>query len=147
MEKIHPSPTPGIVCGALLLAAVFAFLGAALASLQVQNALFIAVIAGAIAGGSCAALSVIWSLRTFYCIENGALMMQSGFLSLEKKLIPIKNIDNLHIKVSLMGRLFSIADVYVDTPGGDGYEMVMRGIPLKAAEIIEDQVEKARQGN
>jgi putative membrane protein len=93
-----------------------------------------------------AAAATFRSRLTTYSLEATSLFMEKKFLSTEKQLIPIKSIDNLRIKESFLGRLLGIADIYVDTPGGEGYELLMHDVPHSLAQELVEEVEKVKGG-
>lgn len=141
MQKIHPSPkrhyTYGLAAFALVSAATYFFLGQltpALPILAGEALLFLLYAASATAHAS----------LTSYSLDASSLVMEKSFIWQEKKIIPVKSIDNLHMRVSPLGRLLGISDVYVDTPGSESYELLMRDVPSSLAEQLAREVEGSK---
>ncbi len=147
MEKFRPSYLPGLLYGA----AVFVIMSAIaqafssilgislLVAWWVPYALFFLI--GAVA----ALYKAAPAFTTTYSLEGSSLVMEKSFIVSDKKIIPIKSVDNLHITVSVLGRLLNLSDVYVDTPGGEGYELYLRDIPAASAQQLAEEVEKAKK--
>jgi uncharacterized membrane protein YdbT with pleckstrin-like domain len=147
MQKFHPSMVRPLIYGTAVFLIVFAsasFFSSSLGGVKTEWWLIPAV--SLLIGALAAAKGVAEALTTTYSLENGSLKMERGFISSESQVIPVKNIDNLRIKISVIGKFLSLADVYVDTPGGDTFEMVMTDVPQKAAEELADEVENLKKG-
>ncbi len=145
MQKFHPSVKRAWLFAAIGFAAVSLMAMALTTYFQVGiDGVIVVAFAAVVAGLYGASQTAIASLTT-YSLENDTLIMERSAISVERQVIPIKNIDNLHTKSSLIGRLLSITDIYVDTPGGFGYEMVMRDVPQAAADELLGKVEKLKQ--
>ncbi len=146
MQKFHPSPVRHILFAAC------AFIFASLLAFALQS-VFPAIpatalsIAAAVLSAAYAAAAFLHARMTSYSLEDGSLKMEKRFLAVEQQIIPIKSIDNLRIKLSVVGRFLSLADVYVDTPGGDGFEMVLLDIPQAAAEQLAEEVEQSKKSS
>ena len=93
----------------------------------------------------CAAAAAI-ATRTSYFIEKESLVMERDLISYARKVIPLRSIDNLHIKTSFFGKFLKISDVYVDTPGGEGFELAMHDIPDSLAVELASLVEGFKAG-
>ena len=146
MEKFHPSAKRSWLLGLAGLIAALAAVQAILPLLQLPLNPLVAFLPVLAFAAVYLAVSTATAYLTTYCLENGAIVMEKKMLSEDRQIIPIKNIDNLHIKSGLLGRLLSLSDVYVDTPGGFGYEMVMYDIPNTIADVLIDEVEKIKKG-
>lgn len=146
MESFHPSASRAWLYAAAAFVAV-SLLAMALTSFFQAGIDGVPIVAFAalIALLYAASATAIATLTT-YSLESGSLVMERSAISVSKQIIPIKNIDNLHTQASIIGRLLSITDVYVDTPGGFGYEMVMRDVPQAAADELLSLVQKEKQG-
>lgn len=145
MESFHPSPLRAYLyaLGAMLLA--FAAESSLLPLVQINPDFLLFAATAAIALAACA-YAAAQCHATAYSLEDGSLSMHSGILSSREKVIPIKNIDNVEVRVSAFSRLLGVADVYVDTPGGTGYELAMRDVPQDSADMLLGQVEKIKTG-
>jgi uncharacterized membrane protein YdbT with pleckstrin-like domain len=145
MQKFHPSAkrawlyaVVGFVLFSALAMALTAYFAVGI------DGVFLVAFAAVIAFLYAASATAVATLTT-YSLENDTLSMERSAISVSKQIIPIKNIDNLHTQASIVGRLLSITDVYVDTPGGFGYEMVMRDVPQAAADELLGQVEALKK--
>lgn len=146
MEPFHPSASRAWLYSAAGFAAASFFVMALTSFFQVGiDGVLIVAFAAVIALLYAASATAIAALTT-YSLEGGSLIMERRAFSVSKQVIPIKSVDNLHTQASVVGRLLSITDVYVDTPGGFGYEMVMRDVPQPAADALLSLVQKEKQG-
>ncbi len=145
MESFHPSAKRAWLYSTAAFVLASAALMAITASFQVGvDGVFLIAGVAVIAFLYAASATAIATLTT-YSLDNGSLVMERSAISVSKQIIPIKNIDNLHTQASVIGRLLSITDIYVDTPGGFGYEMVMRDAPQASADVFLALVQKEKQ--
>lgn len=146
MEPFHPSAKRAWLYATAAFVLASAAIMAITESFQVGiDGVFIIAGAAAIAFLYAASATAIATLTT-YSLDNGSLAMERNAVSVYRHVIPIKSIDNLHTRASLIGRMLSITDIYVDTPGGFGYEMVMRDVPQAAADELMGQVQELKKG-
>ena len=145
MEPFNPSPLRAYLYALGAMVVALAAEGALLPAVQIAPDFLLFAATAAVALLFCAYAAVQCSTTT-YTISGDSLIMRRGLISTVEKTIPIKNIDNIEVKISLFGRLLGLADVYVDTPGGYGYELVMKDVPQLSADVLVDQVEKLKQG-
>lgn len=146
MDKFHPSPARFWLYGGLsvllVLFAAWAFsstvqiLGADATLLQTAAILVIFIYV--------AFMTASYRLTSYYTASD-SLVMERALLSAERAFIPMKNIDNVRVKISTAGQLLSVVDIFVDTPGGIGYELAMRDIQKSAADNLLDEIEKAKK--
>lgn len=52
---------------------------------------------------------------------------KTGILSKKMMRINYHNISNVNLQQTLFQRIFGFGDVYIDTPGGAGYEIILYG--------------------
>ncbi|PHQ82271.1 MAG: hypothetical protein COB66_00610 [Coxiella sp. (in: Bacteria)] len=52
-----------------------------------------------------------------YCITNQRCILTSGFLSLNKRMIPYSSVNDVNMRTSLVERLFGLTSVYLDSIG------------------------------
>ena len=96
---------------------------------------------------------ILRALRTTYSnkytINDEGIVAEEGLINKKTRSIPIANIDNIMVERPLLSILFSSGNICVDTPGGTGYEMVLKNIPvgkIKAVvEGLEGQMKKDRE--
>ncbi|MCX8194559.1 MAG: PH domain-containing protein [Candidatus Micrarchaeota archaeon] len=143
MKRFHPSPKKKWVQAACILL-FFAIVIFALpipmdATLSYTSFFFLALVVLA-----SAMLETARMLLITYTMSDDAITMEKTFLSSFKHTIPFKSIDNIFTKASAVDRLLSLADVYIDTPGGFGFEMVMHDIPQEVADELLAAVKKVK---
>jgi len=144
MLMFHPSSKRSWLYSAAAFVLVSAAIMAITVWLQVGiDGVFLITGAAAIAFLYAAAATAIAKLTT-YSLDGDSLVMERVSVSVSKQVIPLKSIDNIHTKSSLAGRLLLITDIYVDTPGGFGYEMVLRDVPQGAANQLMEQMQKLK---
>lgn len=146
MEKIHPSPLRAWLSGVLCLFFGILLLQVLLAAVHVVNDGFLLTLALIITFALYMALAYLQSTLTSYSLENGMIVMEKSALSSDRQVIPAKSVDNMHVKASFLARLLGLCDVYVDTPGGFGFELVMRDLPRDSAEELMHEVQKIKEG-
>lgn len=95
-------------------------------------ALLIAVVAAGIA------LFLTWlNWRRFtYAIEAEALVIERGVLSLSRRSIPLERIQDVSIERGPLHRLFGLAEVRVETGGGDADEAVLDSVSMAEAQRL-----------
>ena len=146
MDKFHPSPVRFWLYGGLsILLVLFAFwafssvvqvFGVDAVLLQTAAILLISIYV--------AFMTASYRLTSYYTTSD-SLVMERALLSSERMFIPMKNIDNVRVKVSVVGQLLAVVDIFVDTPGGVGVELVMHDIQKFAADSLLDEIEKAKK--
>jgi putative membrane protein len=95
-------------------------------------ALLIAAIAGAFA------LFFMWlKWRRFtYTVAAEELVIERGLLNLSRRSIPLERIQDVSIERKLLHRLFGLAEVRVETGGGDADEAVLDSVSLAEAQRL-----------
>lgn len=123
---------------------VFFFYGVAAAALHVGDVGLVLVLApvGAVIG---AAYGAVYHLRFRYALEDGALSIQSGLLSRTDRAIPLRRIQNVDLRQSLLQRLLGLAVVRVETAGGGETEAVLDFVSKPEAERLQRAI-GGRQG-
>ena len=79
-----------------------------------------------------------------YVITNKRIMYRKGILSEEVKSATFKHITSVHLRKSLLGRIFNVGDLIIDTAGsGLGVDFVWRGVedPASVKRKIEKHIE------
>ncbi|MBI2056995.1 PH domain-containing protein [Candidatus Pacearchaeota archaeon] len=70
-----------------------------------------------------------WSRRsTNYSVTNKRIIYEYTFMSRKMTSINYSNIRDIHLRQSFTQRIFNIGDIYIDTSGSSGTEMVIKGI-------------------
>ncbi|MEM2138308.1 MAG: PH domain-containing protein [Candidatus Anstonellaceae archaeon] len=142
MQKFHPSPLRHYAYG--IAAAVFALAIVHVAASASLVPFFPALAALLLFLAAYMALATFRARLTAYTFDGSTLVMERTFISSEKRMIPIKSVDNVHIRISLLGRVLGVSDIYVDTPGGDGYELAMKDIRQPIADALLSEVAGAK---
>lgn len=95
-------------------------------------ALLIAVVVSAIS------LAFVWlNWRRFtYTVEPDALVIERGLLNQSRRSIPFERIQDVSIERKPLHRLFGLAEVRVETGGGDADEAVLDSVSLGEAERL-----------
>jgi len=144
MQKFYPSPLRHYAYGAA--AAVFGLAIVHAAATASLVPFFPALAALLLLFAAYVAIATFRVRLTTYTFDGNTLAMERTFISSEKRLIPIKSVDNVHIRISPLGRILALSDIYVDTPGGDGYELVMKDICQPIADALLSEVAGAKGG-
>lgn len=65
---------------------------------------------------------------TNYYITNKRIIYEYTFMSRKITSINYSNIRDIHLRQSFTQRIFNIGDIYIDTSGSSGTEMIIKGI-------------------
>lgn len=95
-------------------------------------------IAFAVGGG------ILDYFRTRYRLGEDELVVEEGLLSRNRRHIPYARIQNVEATQSLMHRWLGVAEVRVETAGGEGAEAKLSVLTLEAVEAIKRRVRPAR---
>lgn len=82
------------------------------------------------------AYQYIRHVTTSYLLNSIELIKRSGVFSRKISRIPINRITNYDFSASFWDRLIGIGDVMIDTPGGDGFELVLKSISIDDADRV-----------
>ncbi|TKR30437.1 hypothetical protein FCE95_09950 [Luteimonas gilva] len=84
------------------------------------------------------ALASVWQYFTYrYRIENDRLIVRSGLLHRSLRQIPFARIHNVAVHQSLLHRMFGVAEVKLESAGGEKPEAEMRVLKLDDALALE----------
>jgi len=84
------------------------------------------------------ALASVWQYFTYrYRIENDRLIVRSGLLHRSLRQIPFARIHNVAVHQSLLHRMFGVAEVKLESAGGEKPEAEMRVLKLDEALALE----------
>jgi putative membrane protein len=105
-------------------------------------ALVIAAVAGSLA------LFFTWLnwWRFTYTVGDEELVIERGVLSLSRRSIPLERIQDVSIERKPLHRLFGLAEVRVETGGGDADEAVLDSVSLAEAERLRAALRGHRKG-
>lgn len=102
----------------------------------------LAVAAAAAAIGLAIALLVWWRFR--YIVRPGELVIESGVLQRQRRVIPFSRVQDIAIEQGLLARLFGTAKVKVETGGSGADEGELDMIALSDARALRDHVRRDR---
>jgi len=100
---------------------------------------------GAIAGIALALGSVLQYFTYRYGVVDSDLVIRSGILHRNRRHIPLQRIRNVALHRSLLHRLFDVAEVRLESAGGQGAEATMRVLSLPAASELERLIRQGGQ--
>jgi putative membrane protein len=81
--------------------------------------------------------SVIYALTFRYWLEGDALVIRSGVLVRQRRVLPLRRIQNIGRRQSLLHRLFGVAELQIESAGGVTTEAHMRVLAVADAERFE----------
>jgi len=89
------------------------------------------------------ALVAVWRYFTYrYGLTADALVVRSGLLERSVRVIPFARIHNVALQQSLLHRVFGVAEVRMESAGGQRPEAEMRVLKLSAALALEALVRR-----
>lgn len=92
---------------------------------------------GALAAGS------LWQYFTYrYGVGEDALVVRSGVLERSLRVIPFARIHNVAVEQSVLHRMFGVAEVRLESAGGNKPEATMRVLTLQDALALETLVRR-----
>jgi len=97
---------------------------------------------GAIVG---AAYGVAYYLRYEYELAGGALSIRSGVVGRREREIPLRRVQNVDVRQSLLQRLLGLAVVRVETAGGGQTEAVLNFVSKTEAERLQREIREGKR--
>ena len=89
------------------------------------------------------ALTSVWRYFTYrYDVAGDALVVRSGLLERSLRVIPFARIHNVAVQQSMLHRLFDVAEVRLESAGGQKPEAEMRVLKLADALALEALVRR-----
>jgi membrane protein YdbS with pleckstrin-like domain len=70
-------------------------------------------------------VSVIRYFTFTYRIQGGELILKHGLLGRTERHIPLNRVQDVRVEQGVLHRLFQVADVQIDTAGGEGPDAVL----------------------
>ncbi|WP_298576191.1 PH domain-containing protein [uncultured Luteimonas sp.] len=93
------------------------------------------------------ALFAVWQYFTYrYRIDGDSLVIRSGLLERSLRQVPFSRIHNVELRQTLLHRLFGVAEVKLESAGGDKPEAQMRVLRLDEALALERLIRHRAQG-
>ncbi len=84
----------------------------------------------------------IYSKNTSIYLEEDKLIFERGILKKDRKWIPLEKIDETLIKQNFIDRIIGGAELYVDTSGQEGYEIVVSDLNYNKLKELNDEIYK-----
>jgi putative membrane protein len=88
--------------------------------------------------------SVLWAiaeyLRFRYAVTGTRLVVDSGVWRREHRVIPLARIQNIDLRRSLLQRMLGVAELHVETAGGDSSEVTLSVLSTREAEALRAQL-------
>ena len=88
-------------------------------------------------------LASVWRYFTYhYRIEDDSIVIRSGLLHRQLRQVPFARIHNVALHQTLLHRMFDVAEVRLESAGGDKPEAQMRVLRLSDAMALEQLVRR-----
>lgn len=75
-----------------------------------------------------------------YHINDEEIAVEQGILNKKTRSVPVANVDNITIERSILDRLLGVGSICIDTPGGTGYELVLRHVGVNLLNEITGEL-------
>jgi len=122
-------------------------LGLILLGFSIVLPVFEAKAVAAISGILYIAYTELRRRRIAYVVTTHRIMKEARLFSRRSSTLPMNRITDVHLDQSFFGRLFNFGDLFINTAGEGGFELVMEKIPgpgdVKAT--IESQLLETRK--
>lgn len=121
-----------------------------------------AVVVGASMGGMRMGRMILWGLIFLavptllfavaeylalrYRLEGDELILDSGVFSRRHRIVPLARVQNLDVRQNLLQRLFDVAELRVETAGGDADEPAALVLGREEAESLRTKLLAGRDG-
>lgn len=102
------------------------------------------VIAVAALVGAAFAFMIWWRFR--YTVSEGEIVIESGLLHRQRRVIPYDRVQDIAIEQRLLARLFGTARVRIETGGSAADEGHLDMISLADAHALRDHIRRGRAG-
>jgi putative membrane protein len=91
---------------------------------------------------SAAVVAYILITTASYSYEMGSeeLVMNQGILNKTSRSVPVSNIDNVTVNRTMLDRILGVGDICIDTPGGTGYELVLKHVEAGMLKEVVDEL-------
>jgi putative membrane protein len=90
--------------------------------------------------GFTVAASIVRYLRFTYRIEGDALVLEGGFLSTWRRVIPLPRIQSVDVVQKLRHRVFGVLELRIEAAGGQQTEAALVAVTLEEAERLRDRL-------
>lgn len=91
-----------------------------------------------------AVMTILLSLLNFFFfrfyIESGELIVKSGWLKKQTKVIPLRNIQTVNVEQGFLHQLLGIVKLSVDTAGSEKTELKIEALSKEMAEALRAQL-------
>lgn len=80
-------------------------------------------------------------------LVDGELILDSGVFSRHHRVIPLARVQSIDVRQSALQRLFGVAELHVETAGGEETEAVLSVLDLQEAEALRAELLHHRSGS
>ena len=145
-EKLHPLSAVRDAGGRAFAigSAVFFFglMGSTVLNLFDVGVVIVLAVLGALLG---AAYGVAYYLRFSYRLSGGSLSITSGVVGRREREIPLRRVQNVDLRQSILQRLLGLAVVRVETAGGGETEAVLDFVSRPEAERLQREIREGKR--
>jgi uncharacterized membrane protein YdbT with pleckstrin-like domain len=75
-----------------------------------------------------------------YDMGSEELVVNKGILNKTSRSVPVSNIDNVTVNRTLLDRILGVGDICIDTPGGTGYELILKHVEAGLLKEVVDEL-------
>lgn len=94
--------------------------------------------------------SVLWAvaeyLRFRYRVTGTSLVLDSGVWRREHRVIPLARIQNIDLKRNVLQRMLGVAELHVETAGGESSEAALSVLGMREADALRSHLLELRAG-
>ena len=120
----------------------FGLMGSTVLDLVDVGVVLVVAVLGAVLG---AAYGVAYYLRYEYELSGGSLSIRSGVVGRREREIPLRRIQNVDLRQSIVQRLLGLAVVSVETAGGGQTEAVLNFVSKAEAERLQREIRRRKR--
>ncbi|MEW5926078.1 MAG: PH domain-containing protein [Gemmatimonadota bacterium] len=92
--------------------------------------------------------AVIWAVAAYlafrYQVTGASLVLDSGVWRRQHRVIPLARVQNIDLKQSALQRVLGVAEVHVETAGGDSSEAALSVLGIREAEALRAHLSALR---
>ena len=122
----------------------FGLMGSTVLDLVDVGIVLVLAFLGAVLG---AGYGVAYYLRYEYELSGGSLSIRSGVVGRREREIPVRRIQNVDVRQSILQRLLGLAVVSVETAGGGQTEAVLNFVSRDEAERLQRDIRRGKRSS
>ena len=74
-----------------------------------------------------------------YVFSEQEITVNQGVINRISRSVPVANVDNIAVQRNLVDLLLGVGSISIDTPGGTGYELVIKHVEINLLkEVVEE---------